>query len=67
MTRRNGERQESRNGKNVKRGEGRIEERALIDVDRRVCVFSAAAGAAVCVCVLGCCSNALIHGGVRGA
>lgn len=39
----------------------------MIDVDRRVCVFSAAAGAAVCAGVLGCRSNALIHAGVRRA
>lgn len=50
-----------------KSGEEWIEEGAVIDVDRRVCVFSAAAGAAVCAWVLGCCSNALIHAGVRQA
>lgn len=48
-----------------KSGDEWIEGGAVIDVDRRVCVFSAAAGAAVCAWVLGCCSNALIHAGVR--
>lgn len=42
-----------------------IEEWAVIDVDRRVCVFSAAAGAAVCAWILGCCSNVLIHAWVE--
>lgn len=47
-----------------KSGEERIEEGAVIDVDRRVCVFSAAAAAAVWASGLGCCSNALINAGV---
>ncbi len=50
-----------------KRGEEWIEEGAVIDVDRRVCVFSAAAGAAACAWVLGCRSNALNHAGVGRA
>lgn len=50
-----------------KSGEEWIEVRAGIDVDRVVCIFSAAAGVAVCASVLVCCSNALIHGGIRRA
>ena len=50
-----------------KSGEEWTEEGEMIDVDRRMCVFSAAAGAAVCASVPGCRSNALIHSGVRRA
>jgi len=44
-----------------------IEEWATIDVDRKVRVFSEAAGAAACSWILGCSSNALFHAWFRWA